>query len=126
MTSLSDLCGALARKPRITAALEEDSVQDLYENARTELELRGVIGIAAPRVAGGEPRFRFLDKRGTLISSQLEEAESWESRLSLAGIPSGQQAGYVVGADGALLEVVTTPIMDAQTGDAMGGDGARF
>ena len=120
LAALRDLCSALARKPRITAALEEDSVQDLYENARTELELRGVIGKASAQAAGAARLFRFLDKNGALIPSPREQVEPWEAQLALGGVPVAQQAGYVVATDGLLLEVVTTPISDAQTGEAMG------
>ena len=118
--ALTDVCQILARKPRIVAALEEQSVPDLYENARIELQLRGVIGGANSPVAGAARLFRFLDKKGALIPPPREKSEPWEARLALPEIPERQEAGYVAAGDGSLLEVVTTPMADGATGEPLG------
>lgn len=120
LEALADLGRKLAHKPRIIAALEEDSVQDLYDNARIELELRGVIGGSGSSAAGVARLFRFLDKKGAVIPRPHEQVSAWEARLALPEIPEQQEAGYLAAADSSLLEVVVTPMLDSETGEALG------
>ncbi len=122
LDALAELCRALARKPRIVAALEEEpvSVPDLYDNTRIELELRGVLGGVGNQATGVARLFRFLDRKGALIPPPREKVGAWESRLALHEIPEKQEAGYVAAPDGTLLEAVVTPMVDNETGEALG------
>ncbi len=120
LESLADLCRALARKPRIIAALEEASVQDLYDNAQIELQLRGVIGGNGISTIRTARLHRFLDKTGAMIAPPNGRREPWETRLEQDGISATQTAGYVAAGDGSLLEVVTTPMIDGDTGEVFG------
>lgn len=120
--AVSERSRLLARAPRISAALEENDVEDLYANAR--VELRDVL-----EEGGGQPEdrparspratyFRFLNAGGALLLPPGVAAEPWEKNLAAVAIGPdfGQQIGYVTakkisgGVD--LCEVVTTTIIN--------------
>ena len=123
-TAVEERCRAMARSVRIRAALEEDDVEDLYENAR--VELRDVMGdgsavdtshaLALPRATF----FCFLNPNGGILAAPGNEAEtkSWEKQLLSAGVGmENQQIGYVTvdpsKGEPEINEIVTTPIIDS-------------
>ena len=123
---------ALVRKARLHAALEDGALDLLYPSARDEL--RDIMATEAE--PGFEPRpyalhaefYRFLDRTGALIpraqtdgAGNLSPAE--EAQLTLPGVPSQQQIGYLVRPDGGggekITEVIAMPIISSETGEAI-------
>jgi signal transduction histidine kinase len=129
--TLVERCRALARKPRIHAALEDGAVDLLYLSA--DDELRDLLADPAQPSTGKRAElvarfYRFLDANGKLIAAQntakagvLSPAE--ESRLSLAALPVQPQIGYLTttqaGGDAAIAEVITVPIIAQETGEGI-------
>jgi signal transduction histidine kinase len=127
--ALVERCRALARKPRIHAALEDNALDLLYPSAKDEL--RDVM--AADWAPGSEPAagalhgqfYRFLRVGGGVIPpppgadvGALAPAE--ERQLALQGLPEQQQLGYIARAAGdALAEVIATPIHSSETGEVI-------
>ena len=107
---------ALARKPRIHAALEDDALDLLYPNAADEL--RDVMNAATNSPL--QARFyRFLDAGGTVIpapegmdAGMLSAAE--EAGLSLAALSDRQQVGCLVRGH-EMDEVIAAPIISTDT-----------
>ena len=130
--ALAERCHALARKPRIHAALEDNALDLLYPSAKDEL--RDVM-----EGEGGEPSelpahvlrakfYRFLDAKGAVIPpdnaadvGELKPEE--ESQLALGAITDEQQLGYLVrkAGDGGetIAEVIAMPIFSTETGEAI-------
>lgn len=118
--ALAERSAALARKPRIHAALEDDALDLLYPNAAEEL--RDVMGGAVDQVL--KARFyRFLDAGGKVIPAPdgvgagVLRAED-EARLSLPELPQEQQTGYVI-REGVVDEVIAAPITSTETGQVI-------
>ena len=128
--ALAERCRALARKPRIHAALEDNALDLLYPSARDEL-LDVMEGAASPEPAAYALHaryYRFLDGKGGVIPppnardvGSLNPAE--ESRLTLPAVPVKPQTGYLLreSADpaGMIDEVIAMPIVSSETGEAI-------
>jgi signal transduction histidine kinase len=122
--ALADRCNALAAKPRIHAAIEDDAIDLLYPSAKDEL--RDLMeGEEPPREqAAGflHARFyRFLDDTGRVIqppnASDVGELDAaTEAQLSLTKLPGKQHIGYIQSA-GDIHEVIAVPIFSTDTGD---------
>ena len=131
--AITERCRVLARAPRIRAALEEDSIEDLYINA--EIELRDVLQ------SPGEPEnvpdaralrarfFRFLDSEGKVMADPRKSdsalPKELEDNLALPAGPSAdQQIGYVISQSGSgaesIHEIICTPIIATDTGEVVG------
>ena len=136
--ALAERCRALARNPRIHAALEDDALDLLYLSARDEL--RDVMGAADDEgVDAADPTagtlharfYRFLDATGAVIPPPeagaaigvLRPAE--EARLALPSLPDRQQIGYLVrepdgpGAAGPVEEIMAVPILSFENGSVI-------
>jgi len=127
--TLVERCRALARKPRIHAALEDGAVDLLYLSA--DDELRDLLAEPVSTKSGTRSEmvarfYRFLDANGKLIPAQntakagaLGAAD--ESRLSLPALPAQPQVGYLTlvqtGGGVAIVEVIVVPIIAQETGE---------
>jgi signal transduction histidine kinase len=121
--ALADRCNALASKPRIHAAIEDNAIDLLYPSAQPEL--RDLMEGDQPppeKTAGSlDARFyRFLDSSGRVIkaptSSNVGELDAnTEAQLALKKLPDTQQIGYVQSA-GEVHEVIAVPIFSTETG----------
>jgi PAS domain S-box-containing protein len=109
-------CKLLARSVRIRAALQEDDVKDLYDNAIVEMP-------DAPNIV------RFLNSAGAVLSPKADdpgvELLPWEKALEPLGSKADeQQKGYVVlpikNVATSLNEVISTPVIDAGNGERLG------
>jgi len=130
--ALAERCRALARRPRIHAALEDNALDLLYPSARDELS----------DVMGGEDAqgrdtsayalharfYRFLDSKGAVISppealgvGNLKPEE--ESRLALPAAAGKAQIGYLLrqagGAGETIDELIAMPIISTETGEVV-------
>ncbi|MGC3989530.1 MAG: ATP-binding protein [Chthoniobacteraceae bacterium] len=121
-------CRLLAHNVRITAALDEQDLDDLYLNAKVELRDVLADGRVTKNQANNLPRadfVRFLNARGDVLSPEGEAAplQPWERQLAAAGAGPEQQIGYVEypSADGTtkLEEVVATTIIGSE-GEPLG------
>ena len=128
--ALAERCRALARKPRIHAALEDNALDLLYPSARDELlevALNGGAEAADPTASVFRARFyRFLDSHGAVLSptetndvGPLTAAE--ESQLGLpGGAPAKPQSGYLVRnlntAAETIDELIAMPVVSTETG----------
>ena len=122
--ALLERCRTLVRRPRIHAAFEDDALDLLYPSARDEL--RDVMSPSEP-APGSVLRaefYRFLDRRGAVISiGDASEAGGLgleeEARLRLPALAETQQIGYLArrGADGSeiISELVAMPIFSQET-----------
>lgn len=123
--ALLERCRALAQKPRIHAALEDDALDLLYLSAGDELR-----DILAPPTTDAPVLhaqfYRFLDRTGRVISPLLAEragqlAPGEERQLALPELPRRPQLGYLVtSGDGRPVEVIATPIISIATGEPIG------
>src|SRR5215217_7783025 len=131
--ALADRCNALAAKPRIHAAIEDNAMDLLYPSAKDELR---------DLMEGEEPPpeqaaqwlhakfYRFLDGAGAVIEP-LNPYEvgvldpTTQAQLTLKKLPDTQQIGYIQenaeSADGAIDEVIAVPIFSSETGDVISG-----
>src|ERR1041384_3918827 len=72
--AITEKCVALSRSVRLRAALEERDVDDLYQNAITELEgMLDPTGGASPEVTRAS-FFRFFDGDGAILSPENHPA----------------------------------------------------
>ena len=125
--AIAERCRVLAKSVRIRAALEENDREDLYLNAAVELRdvLEEKAGESESRSLRAE-FFRFLNAEGAIMQPPMgAQEEAWESQLALpGGVPDEQQAGYAVLSAGVgrevLREVIATPIITTDNGDAIG------
>jgi signal transduction histidine kinase len=128
--SLAERCRALVRKPRIHAALEDNALDQLYPSAKDELGNALAVGEGATNAI--RPRFyRFLDINGVVIPpvnapevGALSPDE--ESRLAFPHVPQEQQNGYLVRSGTEIVEVIATPIVSTETGEAIAALVAGF
>src|SRR5213595_1542143 len=120
--ALADRCNALASKPRIHAAIEDNAIDLLYPSAQAELRDLMEGDEPPPEKAAGslDARFyRFLDSSGAVIKppnvSDVGELDAnTEAQLSLNKLPDTQQIGYVQSA-GNVHEVIAVPIFSTET-----------
>ena len=122
---------ALVRRPRIHAAFEDNALDLLYPSAADEL--RDVVAGPANEtpIDANQPTlrarfYRFLDRNGRLIPPPENAAigrlsEGAEAQLALPSLNEAQQVGYISlpESGGAVLEVIATPIVSSETGDAI-------
>ncbi|PYK22670.1 MAG: hypothetical protein DME53_02480 [Verrucomicrobia bacterium] len=122
--TLADRCNALAGKPRIHAAIEDDAIDLLYPSAKDELRdlMEGDEPPPEQAARSLHARFyRFLDSTGAVIkppnASDVGELDAkTEAQLSLNRLPDTQQIGYVQ-SGGDIHEVIAVPIFSTDTGD---------
>jgi signal transduction histidine kinase len=123
-----DRCRALARRPRIHAALE-DAPELLYPSAQDELNdlMNGAESGDQPAPAVLRAEFyRFLGPDGRVIPSgnsggALQPSE--EAQLGLPALPQKQETGFLIrtpttGGEN-VCEIIATPIISAETGEVI-------
>ncbi len=129
--ALAERCRALARKPRIHAALEDNALDLLYPSARDELRdvMEADDGPSWETAYAIHARYyRFLDGNGAVISppnsqdvGHLQPAE--ESQLTLRTMPGKPQTGYLsrqaAGGGEMIDEVIAMPIVSTERGEAI-------
>ena len=129
--ALAERCRALVRKPRIHAALEDSALDLLYPSAKDELGDALPPGDAAARLSIRPRFYRFLDNAGAVIppvnSPEVGAlAPGEEKRLAFTSVPQEQQSGFLVRADGEIVELIATPIVSTETGEAIAALVAGF
>jgi signal transduction histidine kinase len=126
--ALAEHCGALASRPRIHAALEDNALDLLYLTAKDEL--RDLMEPAEPSPTGPLLRAkfcRFLDSTGGVLSPPNPKdvgplSPEAERQLILRKLPEAQQIGYILETDGTkeiVDEVVAAPIFSTETGEVI-------
>jgi signal transduction histidine kinase len=127
--ALEDRCNALAAKPRIHAAIEDNALDLLYPSAKDELRdlMEGEEPPPEQAAQWLHARFyRFLDSTGAVIRPPNpydvgELDTTTEAQLTLNKLPETQQIGYIQqkthAGDGTLDEVIAVPIFSTDTGD---------
>jgi PAS domain S-box-containing protein len=131
-TAVEERCRLLARSVRIRAALQEDDVDDLYENAIAEMPDMFEQTFPGERPSALRANFvRFINSAGTLLPPNAQGSDTpappqpWEKALEQFGSEfDHQQSGYlaVPGKDGKMVlnEVISTPVIDAEDGVVLG------
>jgi len=127
--ALAERCRALARKPRLHAALEDDALELLYPSAFDELSdvMDGKEGPSGDPAAYAfhATFYRFLDAKGKVIPPTTAEEAGFlstrdEFRLSVSAAPTRSQIGYlsrrVAGAGETVDEIVAMPITSTENG----------
>src|SRR5215468_2068440 len=122
--ALADRCIALAAKPRIHAAIEDDAIDLLYPSAEDELRdlMEGEEPPPEQAARSLHARFyRFLDDSGAVIKppnpSDVGELDpATEAQLSLRKLPDTRQIGYIQ-SGGTIHEVIAVPIFSTESGD---------
>jgi signal transduction histidine kinase len=126
--ALAERCRALAEKPRLHAALEDNALDLLYPSAKDELRdlMEGEAPSAQQEAGSLHARFyRFLDANGTVLPPPSakdvgELSADAEGQLSLKRLPNTQQIGYIrentAAADETVHEIVVAPIFSTETG----------
>jgi signal transduction histidine kinase len=129
--ALAERCRALALRPRIHAALEDNALDLLYPSA--EDELRDLMESKEPLSEQATPSlhakfYRFLDGAGAVLSppnpKDVGELDPrTEAQLGLKKLPGAQQIGYIRensdAADEIVDQVVAVPIFSTETGDVI-------
>src|SRR5215211_6524734 len=103
--ALADRCIALAAKPRIHAAIEDNAIDLLYPSAKDELRdlMEGDEPPPEQAARSLHARFyRFLDSTGAVIKPpniyDVGELDlKTEAQLALSRLPDTQQIGYIPG-----------------------------
>src|SRR5437762_8501086 len=127
--ALAERCRALASKPRIHAALEDNALDLLYPSAKDEL--RDLMEGEEPSTEQATPSlhakfYRFLDGTGAVLSPPNPKDVGVldpraEAQLGLKRLPEAQQIGYIRensdAADEIVDQVVAVPIFSTETGD---------
>lgn len=130
--ALAERCRALAAKPRIHAALEDNALDLLYPSAKDEL--RDIMQQPAnpePDQPAGEPRasfYRFLDRTGTVLPPPnpaevgvLQPDE--EAQLALKPVPQTPQIGYLLRTRGTpeetIDEILALPITSTESNEVI-------
>lgn len=131
--ALTERCRALAAKPRIHAALEDNALDLLYPSAKDEL--RDVMqGEETAETNAGRilhARFyRFLDAAGAILPPPNpkevgELTPQTEAALVLPKLPETPQIGYIWRGE-TVDEVVAAPIFSSETGDVISALVAGF
>jgi signal transduction histidine kinase len=127
--AVAERCRALARRPRIHAALEDGAPDLLYPSARDEMigvmdEGEGEAGAYALHALF----YRFLDSAGRVIAppdgagvGALGAGE--ESQLALGALPAQPQTGYLrrdgASRGGQVDEVIAMPIVSTENGEVI-------
>ncbi len=128
--AVADRSKALARNPRIHAALEDNALDLLYPSAREELrDVMDQPDVAhAPSAEALQARFyRFLDSQGKVLVPHNQDAgrlsPEEESRLALRRPPEIMQTGYLTRKRSKrelmVDELIAMPIRSTETGDAI-------
>jgi signal transduction histidine kinase len=129
--ALADRCNALALKPRIHAALEDNALDLLYPSAKDELRdlMEGGEASSDQATPSLHAKFyRFLDGAGAVLSppnpKDVGELDPrTEAELGLQKLPEAQQIGYIQensdAADEIVDQVVAVPIFSTETGDVI-------
>ena len=129
--ALAERCRALASKPRIHAALEDNALDLLYPSAKDELRdlMEGGKPATEQNAQSLDARFyRFLDETGSVLPpSKPEEVgelgEQTEAALALRQLPQTQQIGYLMenGDRSKLIvdEIIAVPIFSSDTGEVI-------
>src|SRR6266487_1131774 len=129
--ALAERCRALALRPRIHAALEDNALDLLYPSAKDEL--RDLMESEEPSAEQATPSlrakfYRFLDGTGAVLSppnpKDVGELDPrTEGQLGLKKLPGAQQIGYIrensYAADEIVDQVVAVPIFSTETGDVI-------
>jgi signal transduction histidine kinase len=126
--ALAERCRALARRPRVHAALEDGAPDLLYPSARDEMQDvmgAGAAGEGEPGAYALHARFyRFLDSKGRVIEPPnaadvgvLDQGE--ESQLDLGALPTQAQTGFVLRKGGGVDEVIAMPIVSTESGEVI-------
>src|SRR6266704_765828 len=101
--AIAERCSALASRPRIHAALEDNALDLLYPSAKDELRDLMEGEEAAPERAAHSLHakvYRFLDENGAVLSPPKpkeigELGGDAEPQLALKKLPQTQQIGYL-------------------------------
>jgi len=129
--ALAERCRALALKPRIHAALEDNALDLLYPSAKDELRdlMEGEEPALEQAAHSLHAKFyRFLDENGAVLSppNPREVGElggDAEAQLALKKLPQMQQIGYLSenadGPEAAVDEVMVVPIFSTDTGSVI-------
>ena len=128
--ALAERCSALALRPRIHAALEDNALDLLYPSAKDELrdlmENEGSPLHTGPSLHA--KFYRFLDAAGAVLSPPNPKdvgqlSSRVETQLILKKLPETQQIGYIRenagSTDETVDEVVAVPIFSTETGDVI-------
>ena len=129
--ALAERCRALALRPRIHAALEDNALDLLYPSAKDEL--RDLMEGEEPSTEQATPSlhakfYRFLDGTGAVLSPPNPKDVGVldpraEAQLGLKRLPEAQQIGYIRensdAADENVDQVVAVPIFSTETGDVI-------
>jgi len=127
--ALVERCGALASRPRIHAALEDNALDLLYPSAKDEL--RDLMEDEGSQHSGPSLHakfYRFLNAAGAVMSPPNPKnigqlSPSAETQLILKKLPETQQIGYIResadATDETVDEVVGVPIFSTETGDVI-------
>lgn len=130
--ALAERCRALARKPRLHAALEDDALDLLYPSAHDELSdvMDGKEGMSdnPSAYAFHATFYRFLDANGKVIPPGPAEnagvlSARDESRLSVGATPTRPEIGYLQrdapGNGETVDEIIAMPITSTETGEVI-------
>jgi signal transduction histidine kinase len=129
--ALAERCRALALRPRIHAALEDNALDLLYPSAKDEL--RDLMEGDEPSSEEATPSlhakfYRFLDGAGAVLSppnpKDVGELDPrTEAQLGLKKLSDAQQIGYIRensdAADEIVDQVVAVPIFSTETGEVI-------
>jgi signal transduction histidine kinase len=128
--ALAERCRALAAKPRIHAALEDNALDLLYPSAKDELrDLMEGEEPPAEQAAGTlhAKFYRFLDGTGAVLQPPNSKdvgvlSATAEAQLAFKKLPDKQQVGYIWQgnpASSAVNEVTAVPIFSTETGEVI-------
>src|SRR6266481_1956266 len=131
--AIAERCSALASRPRIHAALEDNALDLLYPSAKDELRDLMEGEELSPEEEEEEPSlhakfYRFLNSAGAVLSPPNpkdvgELSPQGEAQLGLKQLVETQQIGYVqenVDAENEIVdEIVAVPIFSTETGNVI-------
>jgi len=128
--ALAERCRALALKPRIHAALEDNALDLLYPSAKDELrDLMEGQERPLEQAAGTlhAKFYRFLDGVGAVLAPPNAKdvgslSAAAEAQLAFKKLPDKQQVGYIWSNDPAsdtVNEVTAVPIFSTETGEVI-------
>src|SRR6266436_6273616 len=129
--TLAERCRALALRPRIHAALEDNALDLLYPSAKDELRdlMEGDESPPNEAIPSLHAKFyRFLDGTGAVLQppnpKDVGELDpKVEAELGLQKLPDAQQIGYIREnsdtADEIVDQVVAVPIFSTETGEVI-------